>query len=124
MKLELTNEQVLDAIKPITRASTDDYANTIKSIVYTYAAFVAYLYAAGLYLRDFAKAPRQYLKAYGEVAQRQQLVAVPDPVAVAAPIKPAPVKPTPETPAPVKQLRSRKRSAKNASRTTPEASVA
>ena len=115
MKLELTNEQVLEAIKPITRASTNDYANTIKAGVYAYAAIVAYLYAAGLYLRDFAKAPRRYLKAYGEMAQRQQLVAVPD--AVAAPVKPAPVKPTPVTPAPVK--RSRKRSAKNASNTTP-----
>ena len=117
MKIEVTNEQVLDAIKPITRASTDDYANTIKSIVYTYAAFVAYLYAAGLYIRDFAKTPGRYLKAYGQVAQRQQLEAMPDPVAVAAPIKPAPVKPAPTKPAPVK--RSRKRSAKNASNTSP-----
>ena len=117
MKLELTNEQMLEAIKPVTRASIEDYANTIKSVVYTYAAFVAYLYAAGLYIRDFAKTPRRFLKAYGEVAQRQQLVAVPEPVAVAAPMKPAPVKPTPVTPTPVK--RSRKRSAKNAANTTP-----
>ncbi len=115
MKIEITNEQLLETIKPITRASVEDYANTIKAAVYAYAALVAYLYATGLYLRDVAKAPGQYLKAYGEVALRPQLKLV------AAPVKPTPVKPVPVKPTPVKRTRSRKRSAVGAKNTTPAA---
>ncbi len=110
MKIEITNEQLLEAIKPITRATTKDYANTIKAGVYAYAAVVAYIYAIGLHLRDIAKAPKIYLTTYSQVAKRQQLEAV------AAPAKP-PVKP------PVKTV-SRKRSARNVKRTTPAVTAA
>lgn len=117
MKIEITNEQLLETIKPVTKASVDDYTKAIKSCVYAAATAYAFVFAAGLYLRDFVKAPRKYLQAFGEVAKRQQLEAV------AAPVKPIPVKPAPANPAPVKQLRSRKRSSRNASKTTPAVSV-
>lgn len=104
MKIEITNEQLLETIKPVTRASTDDYTRAIKSCVYAAASAYAFVFAAGLYLREVLKAPRKYLQAFGEVAQRQQL-------------EPAPVVIEP-LPKPIAK-RSRRRSAKNANNTTP-----
>ena len=114
MKVELTRQEILDSIKPLTSASTDDYAKTIKSMVYAFAKAVAFVYTLGMHLRGYIRQPRQlYLELAklvetpAEVPSRGEERSSNNEQQAAAVTKT------------VKRTRTRKRSAKNANNTTP-----
>ena len=63
MKLEITNAQVMSALKPVVSASTTDWANTIQSGTRLCAAPVALVIALGAYLRSIARPPMLFASA-------------------------------------------------------------
>ena len=107
MKIELTQTDVLNAVKPVTTATTDQWADLLKSIVYTVAKALAFAYALGSYGSWLVKNPGRAYKAIDQVVSRPSVEPAPEPVAVK----------------PVRTRRSRKRSAKNANNTTPAKAV-
>ena len=123
MKIEITREEVLEAAKPVTKATTEEWGNAIKGIVYTVANAMAFMYALGLHLRDYLRYPRRLYEELARIVEgtpEPQLVPVPVPVvsrgeerslnneAQAVAVTKS-----------VKRTRSRKRSAKNAHNTSP-----
>ena len=119
MNITITQEDVLATIKPVTKATTEDWGNAIRSLVTTIATIYAFLYASGQYIKYVYKNP---LKAYAQVnsglASQEQLEpideALPLPLTVVPEVE---VTPTPTKRAP--RTRSRKRTAKGAANTTP-----
>ena len=105
MQIEITQESILESVKPFTRATTKDWGNVFKRTAQLLAIAYAFAYAAGTYVGYVFRNPGKALTAYAQTPR-------PLPVEEVVVEKPV-VKPRP--------ARSRKRSAKGAARTTPAA---
>ena len=121
MKIELTAAQVLDAVKPITRASVDDYAEAIRLVVTTWAKAFAYVYALGTHINELSRHPYRLLPS----AEKPVVAVVDEPVslpqaleivnereAVQAPSRPKPSRPAPTKPNPPVKRTTRTRKSK------------
>ena len=106
MQIEITQESILESVKPFTRATTADWGNVFKRTAQLLAIAYAFAYAAGTYIGYVFRNPGKALAAYAQTPR-------PLPVEEVVIEKPAPAKP--------RVSRSRKRSAKGAARTTPAA---
>lgn len=120
MQIEITQESILESVKPFTRATTTDWGNVFKRTAQLLAIAYAFVYAAGTYLGYVFHNPAKALASYMQTNQPlpvEELVVEPEPPVVKAEANRLPVTKTRAT-------RSRKRSAKGAARTTPAVSVA
>ena len=122
MKIEITGEQVLEAIKPVTRADVDTYTQLIKSSVYGIARVLVFMYTLGSYIGFLVNRPRLIFVLLNKLTQtpQQKPVSLERALEIVAEREtPASkVKPLPATRS-RRGTRSRKRTAKNASHTTP-----
>lgn len=111
MQISITQQDVLETIKPVTKASCEDWGKAIRAVVTVVATLVAFLYTSITYVKYLYQNPLKALAAGNRaLAGREQLTPVAEPL------------PTPTKAAPAKTARttrSRKRSAKGASNTTP-----
>ena len=108
-------QQLIHATRVAVNSTTEDYGHTFRSIARSLGGYLALLFAAGLVTGEYVKRYWQSFERWSAGWSGDPFLVEPEPVmAVAAPAKP-PVKP-PAPPKPV--AKSRKRSAKNAHRTT------
>ncbi len=119
MQITISQQDVLDTIKPVTKATTEDWGKAIRSVVTVFATLYAFLYASIQYVKYLYRHPIQALAAGNrELARREQL----EPDAKALPLPLTVVPDVEVTPTPTKRTsrsRSRKRTAKGAANTTP-----
>ena len=112
-------QQLIQATRVAVNSTTEEYGNTFRSIARSIGGYLALLFTAGLMTGEYIRRYWQSFERWSASWSGDPFVVEPEPepelvMAVAAPAKP-PVKP-PAPPKPV--AKSRKRSAKNAHRTT------
>ena len=105
MQIEITQNDLKDAITPLTRATTDDWGQAFKRVAKYVGVLYAFAFAVGSYVRYIVRRPGEALSSVTRpAAVETQPLKVEEPVVVTAPVR---------------KTRSRKRSAKGAAHTTP-----
>ena len=134
MQITITDQQLLAPVKSVTRASVDDWSNTIKSIVKAMAPVIALLWTLVYTIKNLVLQPKatsaQLIRdAVNGVAALDRPISSRDDAGL--PVSSSVEKAVPvsvdktETPKrAAKPRRSRRRSAKGAANTTPEAVTA
>ena len=118
MQLTITQQDVLETIKPVTKASCEDWGKAIRAVVTVVATLYAFLYTSITYVKYLYQNPLEALAAGNRaLAGREQLTPVAE--ALPLPLTIVPEVEVTETTKPKPRTRTRKRSSKGAANTTP-----
>jgi len=111
MQITITQQDLLETIKPVTKASCKDWGKAIRAVVTVVATLYAFIYTTITYAQYLYQNPLKALAAGNRaLARREQLTPVAEPIPTSTKVKPAKR---------ARTTRSRKRSAKEASNTSP-----